>query len=172
MGFGVVMTPQEDAETARLAFRDAMSRLAAAVHVVTTDGPAGRAGFTASAVTSVTDTPPTLLVCLNRASSVAGLFEKNNVLCVSTLTASQENISRAFGGSTPQEERFATGEWMVGDTGAPVLKNALVSFDCRIESAVASGTHHVLFCQVLGMHTGSDDEDALVYFRRRYHSLG
>ena len=49
-------------------FRNAMSMLSAAVNVVTTDGPAGRHGFTASAVCSVTDTPPTLLVCMNTAS--------------------------------------------------------------------------------------------------------
>ena len=51
-------------------FRDAMSCMGAAVNIITTDGPAGRAGFTASAVCSVTDTPPTLLVCLNRGASV------------------------------------------------------------------------------------------------------
>ena len=40
------------------AYREAMARLGAAVNVITTDGPGGRAGFTASAVCSVTDTPP------------------------------------------------------------------------------------------------------------------
>ena len=48
------------------AYREAMARLGAAVNVIATDGPGGRAGFTASAVCSVTDTPPTLLVCANR----------------------------------------------------------------------------------------------------------
>ena len=47
-------------------FRDAMARLGAAVNIITTGGPAGRGGFTASAVCSVTDEPPTLLVCMNR----------------------------------------------------------------------------------------------------------
>ena len=47
-------------------FREAMSRLGAAVHVITTDGPSGKTGFTATAVCSVSDAPPTLLVCLNR----------------------------------------------------------------------------------------------------------
>jgi flavin reductase len=45
-------------------YRDAMACLGAAVSIVTTDGAAGRAGFSASAVCSVTDDPPTLLVCL------------------------------------------------------------------------------------------------------------
>ena len=48
-------------------FRDAMSLLTSAVSVVTTAGMADRHGFTASAVCSVTDTPPTLLVCMNKA---------------------------------------------------------------------------------------------------------
>ncbi|STR46597.1 flavin reductase RutF in pyrimidine catabolism pathway [Klebsiella oxytoca] len=39
-------------------FRDAMAHVGAAVNIITTDGPAGRAGFTASAVCSVTDAPP------------------------------------------------------------------------------------------------------------------
>jgi hypothetical protein len=50
-------------------YRDAMACLGAAVNIVTTDGNAGRAGFTASAICSVTDDPPTLLVCMNRGSS-------------------------------------------------------------------------------------------------------
>ena len=51
-------------------FREAMSRLGAAVHIVTTSGKAGRAGFTATAVASVSDSPPTVLVCLNRKSQI------------------------------------------------------------------------------------------------------
>jgi flavin reductase len=42
-------------------YREAMSRYGAAVHVITTDGSSGKAGFTATAVCSVTDDPPTLL---------------------------------------------------------------------------------------------------------------
>ena len=52
-------------------FRDAMARLGAAVNIITTGGPAGRGGFTASAVCSVTDDPPTLLVCMNRNATAA-----------------------------------------------------------------------------------------------------
>jgi flavin reductase len=51
----------------RKEFRDAMARLCAAVNIITTDGPAGRAGFTASAMCSVTDTPADrMLVCMNQ----------------------------------------------------------------------------------------------------------
>ena len=92
-------------------FRDAMSCMGAAVNIITTDGPAGRAGFTASAVCSVTDTPPTLLVCLNRGASVWPAFNENRTLCVNTLSAGQEPLSNLFGGKTPMEHRFAAARW-------------------------------------------------------------
>lgn len=73
-------------------FRDAMACVGAAVNIITTDGPAGLAGFTASAVCSVTDSPPTLLVCLNRGASVWPTFSENRTLCVNTLSAGQEPL--------------------------------------------------------------------------------
>ncbi|HBT57810.1 MAG TPA: FMN reductase, partial [Pseudomonas sp.] len=79
------------------AFRNAMSVLASAVNVVTTDGPAGRAGFTATAVCSVSDEPPSLLVCLNRSASVYDIFQTNDHLCVNTLTCDQQALSNLFG---------------------------------------------------------------------------
>lgn len=96
------------------AFRDAMSRLGAAVNIVTTDGPAGMAGFTASAVCSVTDSPPTLLVCLNRNASVWPVFQANGQLCVNTLAAGHEALSGLFGGKTPAASpalRNSTARW-------------------------------------------------------------
>jgi flavin reductase len=119
-------------------FRHAMSRLGAAVNIITTDGPAGRAGFTASAVCSVTDEPPTLLVCLNRSASVYQTFKGNGVLCVNVLGTGHQEISNLFGGKTPMDERFAAGQWSVGPSGSPLLEDASVSFDCRL-SQIRSG---------------------------------
>ncbi len=112
-------------------FRDAMSCMGAAVNIITTDGPAGRAGFTASAVCSVTDTPPTLLVCLNRGASVWPVFNENRTLCVNTLSAGQEPLSNLFGGKTPMEHRFAAARWQTGVTGRnmdPYMGRAFVGY--------------------------------------------
>src|SRR2546421_12879491 len=68
-------------------FREAMAQLGAAVHVVTTAGPAGRAGFTATAGCSVSDQPATLLVCVNRRRQGTPILDTNRVLCVNTLRA-------------------------------------------------------------------------------------
>ncbi|GLS42797.1 flavin reductase [Methylobacterium brachythecii] len=159
-----------DTNTTALAYRDAMALLASAVHLVTTDGPGGRAGFTASAVCSVSDTPPTLLVCLNRSSSAFAAFSGNTSLCVNTLTAAQRTVADAFGGRTPMAERFAAARWTAGSTGAPVLAGALVSFDCRIVSRTSVATHDVLFCEVIALADRAPN-DALVYASRRYYTV-
>lgn len=151
-------------------YRNAMARLGAAVHVITTDGPGGRAGFTASAVCSVTDEPPTLLVCVNRAASVYPAFRANGVLCVNALAAGQQQLSSLFGGKTPMDERFAAGRWGRKLTGAPVLEGAAVSFDCRVSHVTPVGTHDVLFCETLAIAIGGT-ADGLIYFDRRYHDL-
>ena len=157
----------------RTEFRNAMARLGAAVNIVTTDGPAGRAGFTASAVCSVTDDPPTLLVCMNRGSSAAAAVQGNGVLCVNTLGAGHEDISNTFAGFTGLEgpDRFGYGRWDVLETGAPVLLDAAVSFDCRISEVLEKGTHSVLFAEVVQVRA-SEAVGGLIYYSRGYHVVG
>ena len=152
------------------AFRDAMARVASAVHLVTTDGPGGRAGFTASAVCSVSDGPPTLLVCINRASSAHAAVSANDVLCVSTLAAGHSDIAAAFSRRTTMEARFATGAWSTLITGAPALRDALTAFDCRIVARHPVGTHDVLYCAVVGL-AESREGQGLVYVERDYHAV-
>src|SRR4051812_48085268 len=83
--------------------REAMSRAAASVHIVTTDGPAGRAGFTATAVAPVTDDPASLLVCVNAGGRSAQMLVRNGVFCVNTLAAGGPppggGLARGGGGS-------------------------------------------------------------------------
>lgn len=159
-----------EAVPCKTAFRNAMARLGAAVNVVTTAGPAGRAGFTASAVCSVTDEPPSLLVCLNRHASVYRTFKENGVMAVNVLGAGHQTLSNLFGGKTPMDERFAVASWSVGRSGAPILEEASVSFDCRITQSTEVGTHDILIGEVLSV-TVKDQVHSLIYFNRQYFEL-
>lgn len=151
-------------------YRDGMARLAAAVNVITTDGPGGRGGFTASAVTSVTDDPPTLLVCLHLQSRQNELLRTNGVLCVNTLAAGQAPLSALFSTQgLSMDERFAAGSWSALQTGAPVLDGAVAAFDCRIVERLERGTHAVIFCEVQAVRAA--DGEPLVYFGRGYRAM-
>lgn len=153
-------------------FREAMSRLGAAVHVVTTAGPAGRAGFTATAVCSVSDDPATLLVCLARKSRITPVLAGNGVFCVNTLRADAEALADVFAGRTGavMDERFAAGQWTTLTTGSPVLASAVVALDCRIVEVKAVATHNVLFAAVEAVHEGPAGP-ALVYHERAYKQV-
>src|SRR5262245_14761472 len=151
-----------------VAFREGMSRLGAAVHVVTSAGPAGKTGFTTTAVASVSDAPPTLLVCLNRRSNSAPVLAANRVFCVNTLRAGEEDIADCFAGRTgSRDDRFASGEWITLGTGAPVLASAVVAFDCRVSEIKTVGSHNVIFGVVEAVRVGGSGE-ALVYHERAY----
>lgn len=152
-------------------FRNAMSLLPTAVNVVTTEGLSGAHGFTASAVCSVTDTPPTLLVCMNTTSRSHGHFMENKILSVNVLGAQHEHISNTFASKLCSEQRFQQGTWTKLVTGSPVLKDALVSFDCEIEQVQEVGTHSVFMCRVVAIKQSEQDE-SLVYFNRTYHQVG
>lgn len=153
-------------------FRDAMAGLGAAVNIISSDGVAGLAGCTASAVCGVTDEPPTLLVCINRGSRNNAAFRANGALCVNVLSADQQALAAHFAtGSLPMTERFAAAQWNTLATGAPVLLGALASLDCEIESVTEVGTHTVFFCAVKAAHTHIGG-DALIYYGRSYHRVG
>ena len=152
-------------------FRNAMSLLSSAVNVVTTAGASGVHGFTASAVCSVTDTPPTLLVCMNQASRSHAHFIENKILSVNVLGAQHQQISNVFASKMKSEERFQYGTWTELETGAPVLTDAVTSFDCEIEQIQQVGTHSIFMCRVVAIQH-SQQEHGLVYFNRAYHQVG
>jgi len=151
------------------AFREAMSRLGAAVHVITTAGPGGKHGATATAVSSVSDTPPTLLMCLNRRSHTNPAVVENGVFCVNTLGSADAEIADLFAGRTgvAGSDRFAAGEWTVLATGSPVLARSVIAFDCRIIEVRSVASHNVFFGAVEAVRLGPGGP-ALVYHERAY----
>lgn len=152
-------------------FLDGMSCVAATVNVVTTDGPAGRAGVTVSAMASVSaDTErPTLLVCVNHQSSGAAPIAKNGAFTVNILRDSQAFVSDTFAGRYGDKgsAKFDCAAWDRGATGAPVLRGALASFDCRLVRDELIGQHHVFFGEVERVHLAKEGR-ALIYAQRAY----
>ena len=168
-GAFTVVGPQPVRTCEPAAFREAMSRLGAAVHVITTAGPGGKTGATATAVCSVSDAPPTLLMCLNRRSQTNPVVQENGVFCVNTLGDGGAQIADIFSGRTGVQgtDRFATGEWTVLSTGSPVLASAVIAFDCRIIEVRAVASHNVFFGAVETVRLGPAGP-ALVYHERAY----
>jgi len=153
-------------------YRNAMAHFAGAVHVITTDGAAGRRGVTVIAACSVSDNPPTVLACLNRQNPSNDLFLNNGVFALNTLAAGQEELANAFSGLTglSQDERFGLAEWDTISTGAPTLPGALAVFDCQLIDAKELATHRIYFGKVTGLRIGANLKP-LLYHDRGYRIL-
>jgi flavin reductase (NADH)/flavin reductase/chlorophenol-4-monooxygenase component 1 len=152
-----------------LAFREALARAVTPVTVVATNGPHGAAGVTCSAVSSVSDTPPTVLVCINRRSAANAVIKGNGVLSVNWLGAEQIGVSQLFAGAggVPMHERFDPLAWTTLGTGAPHSRDAVVTLDCRVVEAVEVGTHSIFLARVLAARH-AENGAPLVYCQRSY----
>ena len=156
----------------RLRFRDAMASLSAAVNIVTTEGEAGRCGITATAVCSVTDTPPSVMMCLNVNSAMNPVFQGNGKLCINVLNHEQELMARHFAGMTgmAMEERFSLSCWQKGLLGQPLLKGALASLEGEISQVQTIGTHLVYLVAIKNIVL-AEEGHGLIYFKRRFHPV-
>jgi flavin reductase (NADH)/flavin reductase len=147
-------------------FKNGMRCMASSVSIVATNYNGERRGLTATAVCSVTADPPRLLICINRGSTAWSAIDKSGAFTVNVLSGAQEKLAKAFADMIPEisrEERFSIGEWDHMETGAPALKGALVTFDCRVEKAITESTHDIFIANVVAVR--QNDEGAQLLYR-------
>jgi flavin reductase (DIM6/NTAB) family NADH-FMN oxidoreductase RutF len=150
-------------------FRGAFANFATTVSVIATDGPAGMAGVTCSAICAASDEPPLLAACVHGKSAANAALKANRVMSVNCLDASQVDLSQAFAGvgRLSTEQRFALGSWDVLVTGAPCCRDSLAAFDCEVVEARDLGTHSLFIARVVAT-SARDTGEPLVYQRRAY----
>ncbi len=154
---------------ARDAFIAAMRQVAATVTVVTTDGPAGQAGATVSAFTSLSADPPSVLVCLKADSRIAKAVQANGVFCVNVLPEDAAEIARAFAGAFDHERknRFEGLDVTTTEFG-PILPRA-TAFTCSLSHRHKHGSHAICIGDVTGISNAG--EKPLTYMSGTFHSV-
>ncbi|PTE21079.1 flavin reductase [Cereibacter changlensis JA139] len=167
------MTATEKTNIGSAEFREAMCRHAAGVALVTTRTVDGRPlGMLATAVTSVTADPPTILVCINSGASMHADVSRGGVFAVNFLAESHRRIADRFASPEARDQRFQSGDWGIAETGSPVLMGAMAVLDCQVGQIEEVGTHSVLFGRVVETVIGTEvDYSPMVYFERRYRAL-
>jgi flavin reductase (DIM6/NTAB) family NADH-FMN oxidoreductase RutF len=150
------------------AFRDACARFATGVAIATVQAPdSSPHGLTVSSFTSVSLSPPLVLVCIDRECTILTYFRENPYFAVNILSDDQRDLSVAF--SVKPEGRFAGVSWSPGTHGQPLIHNTLAQFECRQINMVRAGDHDVLIGEAL--RVASFPGEPLVYFDRNYRSL-
>jgi flavin reductase len=149
-------------------FKQGMRRLAGACTIITSVAPGqgreGWAGMTATAVASVTADPARLLVCINRSTWAHSIISQSRILGVNVLGEDALDLAKRFAGGIRPDEKFAEGNWLTTTSGAPLLANALASFDCLVSECIEASTHDIFICDVLGVLIRQPGGDPLIYF--------
>lgn len=153
-------------------YRKLMRHQAVGVSVVATGEPGARVGLTATSVSSLSDSPPKLLVCVGRATMAHNVVAERGYFSVNFLARDDQELAARFAGqrNADGEDRFTTAQWDVLSTGAPVLVDALSSIDCRLLECHTFSTHSIFIGLVVAGRS-KEDGDPLVYFRGNYHGL-
>ena len=158
--------PQPQADLEEL-FRSAMRRLASTVTIVTSAGPEGRSGMTATAVTSLTADPPALLVCVNRSASLHASLHMHSPFCINLLNPDHADLSFAFGGRVAPEERFEFGDWADDAGGTPYLLDAQSNLFCTVDAMLDYGTHTIFVGKITSIRLHGD-VNPLIYGDGRF----
>lgn len=152
-------------------FKTGMQLLAASTTIITSEFEGARAGMAATAVCSLTADPPALLVCINRTARTYGYVMDSRRFAVNLVPDDMTEVVGAFSSKMDKEQQFhAAGTWAKGDLGIPVLKEAVVSFECVVDNWANTKTHAVFFGMVKQVHL-NPEKSALIYGRKGFHKL-
>jgi flavin reductase (DIM6/NTAB) family NADH-FMN oxidoreductase RutF len=146
-------------------FKSLMRHQAGAVTIITVGTPGNRTGLTATAMCSLSDTPPTVLICVNRNASAHAPIRASKSFGVNLLAQEHFDLARRFSTKIVEgEARFDADAWETLVTGAPALKDALATLDCELMDEHETQTHSIFIGRVL---EGRFREEAqpLLYFR-------
>ena len=151
------------------AFRRAMRALSSGVAIVACGDGDRRTGCTITALSSLSLTPPTLVVCLARTSSTLAGLKGAGAFSVNLLAARHEALAQRFSGrgGLHGNRRFDGAEWATLATGAPILTDAVAAFDCLIEEVIERHSHAIVLGAVVSLREGVD-EPALAHWRGGY----
>ncbi len=146
--------------------KQAMRRVASTVNVITICVDGEPMGITATAMSSLSMDPPSLLVCINQAASMHAWMENVRHFGVNVLHADQADLAQMFADRSRQALRFSTG-WHLDCERPPRLADAQASFLCRRTDHHRFGTHSI-FIGVVEDVAFRAEVDPLLYLNGRY----
>ncbi|MGR3621423.1 flavin reductase family protein [Pseudophaeobacter sp.] len=153
----------------RSEFIAAMRQVASSVTVVTTNGPAGQAGATVSAFSSLSADPPSVLICLRGDSRIARTVSENHTFCVNLLPEHAQDLAQKFASAKDQTRNIRFRDMALTNTpSGPVLPEA-TGFVCRVENIMDHGTHRIFIGNVSAIHATT--LRPLTYMDGRFHTV-
>jgi flavin reductase (DIM6/NTAB) family NADH-FMN oxidoreductase RutF len=145
--------------------KDAMSRFATGVTIVTTRHAGEDYGMTCNSFNTVSLEPPMVMWCIRKNSHSHHAFTSGAGYVVNVLAAAQEAEAVKFTHGS-HAERFSGVSCTTTPSGLQRLNAVVAWFDCAVEQIVSAGDHDILIGRV--QHCGVQDAPGLVYARRQF----
>jgi len=150
-------------------FRDALGRFATGVCVITFAPENGKPfGITVNSFASVSLEPALVLWSLQNNSDVFDVIVNTERYAVNILGSEQRALSDQY--AKKGDHDLSPEHFSIGETGAPVLKNAIVTFECENEAQHDGGDHAILVGRVLEMANNPAGEP-LLFVSGKYREL-
>lgn len=121
--------------------------------------------ITVSSVTSVSFSPQSLLVCINKDSSFYEILSKGCKLSLSFLNSNQSNIAKIC---SIDNERFNNDFWNFDDDDIPSVKDSLGNILCSVSNIVDHGTHAISILDVIKINFQEKNYKSLLYGNQSY----
>jgi flavin reductase (DIM6/NTAB) family NADH-FMN oxidoreductase RutF len=149
-------------------YRATLGRFASGITIITARDADGRdVGMTVSAFSSLSLTPPLVLICIDNAASVAPVLEHCETFAVNILADDQEDLSRRF--AKRELNRFEGTAISRGELGVALLDGALANLECRVSARQPGGDHTILIGEVKAANLR--EGNPLLYYRGGYRRL-
>jgi flavin reductase (DIM6/NTAB) family NADH-FMN oxidoreductase RutF len=138
------------------------------VAIVTASYAGERHGMTVSSFTSISLSPPLIIISLSTGSQTHRLVSGSNAFSVNILGADQQSLSERFAGASPAgTDRFDGLQTESLETGAPTIPGSLARLDCRVRQVIPAGMNTIFLAEVVAARDGEGGLP-LVYHDRMY----
>jgi flavin reductase (DIM6/NTAB) family NADH-FMN oxidoreductase RutF len=153
------------------ALKAALRHLVGSVSVVTSGEGIERTGATVTSAYGLSVDPAAMIVAINRESSSYSTIRRYGHFCVNVLAEGQEDVANRFSGfgGVKGQDRYIGRPWTTGESGAPVLDDALLSIDCVLEDEIRKFSHAIFVGRVVSVDTR--EGRALLYGNGAYGAL-
>jgi len=125
-------------------------------------------GITMNSVTTLSLTPPLVLICLDNKSNTLNALADSDYFCLHYLADDQENISNLF--ASKQENKFLTVDHSVSELGCAIIDGVVAHGECRVVNRYPGGDHTIVIGQIQTATVKGGNP--LVYYRGSYAAVG
>lgn len=146
------------------AFKEALSKFATGVAVITTDGPDGPMGITVNSFASLSLDPPLVLWSIDKSSRRCEIFKNAKNSAIHILEAGQGDTAKAF--TKPDHNMNGA---PVNAQGVRTVEGCLARLDCEMHEVLEGGDHYILVSRVLNAEVG--DGAPLLFFGSGFRKM-